>query len=284
MTLVVARRVGQNICVAADTSETNPKLVKQSVLTPVLKVVAVSPRSAVAFAGNIPLAYQAIARIRREVRDTSGHVELASLLLEEHRRGALGTDYLICTLTPEACISKISEGRVHSDLDAAYVGRQDAFAAFQRLQAEQKPFDFGERDERSSFRDAQMGQAFAMRGLVGSFEYEDVAGFAMQIASSRDRTFSYLMSSTTELRAETFDATPTTLQGSSAEEGAYSATVLTTRSHEPFVGIYFFEASFGVVLDARGEPSVTTLRVPRSAFVGAVLEQFGVNLSGIGFG
>ena len=283
MTLVVARRVGQNICVAADTSETNPKLVKQSVLTLVLKVVAVSPRSAVAFAGNIPLAYQAIARVRREVRDPSSHAELVNLLLDEHLRGAAETDYLICTLTPEACVSKISDRRVLGDLDAAYVGRQDAFAAFQRLQAEQKPFAFGERDERSSFRDAQMAQALAMRGLIASLDYADVAGFAMQIASSREQTFTYLMSSTTELRAETFDAAPTTLQGSSAEEGAYSATVLTTRSHEPLVGVYFFEASFGVVLDARGEPSVTTMRVPRNAFVGAVLEQFGVTLSGIGF-
>jgi hypothetical protein len=283
MTLVVARRINQDISLIADSLSSDPKQILQSPLAGVLKIIILSPTTAIAFSGSIALAETAITRSRRVVSNLNDHTALTNFFLTEHMQMNQETDFIVCTLEPAACISRISGGELHADVLAAYIGNSAAFSAFQHVPKSTHDWSHIDHD-RQQFVALTHQQSCAMSEIISSRQFNDVGGFQIRVAS-KGRAFRYWQSSYMELRTETFDATPTLLGASTAQAGAYSASVLTSDLPFPIVGVHFHEPSFGVVFDwSDGHQVSRILQVTHMQFVDEVQRRFGVTLQGLRFG
>lgn len=287
MTLVVARTTSNQICLVSDTQVTKPLDLVQSPLAAALKIVPLSRTTAVAFAGDLRPAAEALSRIRSAIQSLTDHDSVSEYLHGEHLRCSGNTEYLVCALGPTPRITKIADGAIARNLAAAHLGNRSAFSEFQREYLSLKdfePFQHFPSDVRP-FLEMQHRCQCAMSSVIDSKRFIDVGGFAVRLCSHAGQ-FRFLASARTELRGTTSSAAPVPLTLSTAAEGAYSTSILIPEDvTAPLVGIHFNEGRFGIVLEWSNGP-VAHRVVDRDVdeFGAEVYGSFGVALRGVRHG
>ena len=130
MSLVVARKLGERICMVADSKVTDPRESRTNHLHQLLKIVAVSSDCAVAYAGSVDGAHMALQELLTSsiARD---HEVVCQLLLKSQKDCRQSVDFIVGSLQPTARLARISGGKICPDLPAAWIGDADAFTSYQ---------------------------------------------------------------------------------------------------------------------------------------------------------
>ena len=132
MTLVVARRAGDALELASDLRVTDELDIRRGYPFGILKIVSLGPELAVAFAGGVDLALDAL----ESVSATPGldHDKVAAGLVPFSIRGTLPPDFIVASTNPVA-ISRVSAGAIEAGLHTAHIGDPAAFNRYQEIVA-----------------------------------------------------------------------------------------------------------------------------------------------------
>ena len=131
MSLIVARKEGNQLCIVSDTKLTYPahetRNHKTSPEEGVIKTVILNSQLAVAFAGDIDFAEKALQQI-------NGSIQLPAILhilKQHHDASCQQTDFVVCQVDPDPVIYKIANGQC-SEEEFAGLGDLKAYGHFQR--------------------------------------------------------------------------------------------------------------------------------------------------------
>lgn len=288
MTLVVARKIDDTLVIVSDSKVTDDAMLHPSLLNGALKTIVVSSTLCVSFAGNVPLATEALAEvITGSIRDRD---DLIVHLLKCHRQCSGACDFLIACHKPPILLARVTEGRCETDLQTTWIGDHTAFEAYQEKLATDP---FAQSTARYAGSD-EMAVASRMQGAlsaviadglhpsVGNFVITARSGTLANSGFRYDRrafgSGFHPVASTTE---------PTSLMRSvGVEGGSFHYSVLTpTARGIGAIAVHIVEPRLGVLLHPKGswEPRIWR-DVNTVDLINNVAEQFGLAVDGFRYG
>lgn len=131
MTLVIAKRDGNDLFMVADSKLNDPKNLENNPANSILKIAILHPQVKLAYAGVIHYAEQVI----RDFYDKNicDLKDLVPLLLTTHIESNQQTDFILATaLNGKAQIISIKDGNLEYDIDNAWIGDARAFSVYQQ--------------------------------------------------------------------------------------------------------------------------------------------------------
>ncbi|SRR6266542_6581371 len=130
MSLIVARKQGNQLAIVSDTKLTYPnediKGQKNNPSEGVIKTVIINPNLCVSFAGDIDYAEKAI----KELNNNHSIEETIKILEKYHNRSDYKTEFLVCAGKPSPIIHKIKVNE-SKDVHSSWIGDIKAFSSFQ---------------------------------------------------------------------------------------------------------------------------------------------------------
>lgn len=286
MSLIVVRIIeADEIRVVSDTKITNYKAIHQTPLNGMMKCIVISSTCCVCFAGNVGLAQNAIEPILK-IQEIDGDT-VAENLLQAHRNGNRGTDFIVAVTEQRPTVYRIADGEIEST-QSTWIGDQPAFNAYQEqyYSLAQAPFGGFIAEEAATF-DVIRRMSEAFKSVLENPTYGSVDDFCITVTSKpveRDG-FRYLasvagfgfqpVSNTTD---ETSIFRPLGVEG-----GSYVYSVLTPKqSGVGVIGVHFLEGRLGALFYPRAQWDPILFRNTTIAdFIQKVSQRFGFTIDGI---
>lgn len=258
MSLVVARRIGDDVSLIGDTHLKNDYGYHAGWIEGVAKVMVLRPDLAFGFAGDVAVAESAIKSCTGVLLSGSWQ-EFVLKLLEVHKQSSAATDFIVVKLDP-IDIVQIKNGYAES-VDFAWIGDHCAFNAFQShlgsIKGEiPRSSMLAESVEASSQETAVMESRLlnAMHAVIDDRSIDSVAGFALRISSFKRgfRYAEYLKSMSGHIDVDTLKYSNAQKRSfGTAEGGHYTVYSTSCFDHLRLYPILFWpEASMGVLFHA----------------------------------
>jgi len=285
MSLIVARRIDNEVRIITDTKITDDLILHQTLLGGKLKCVVVSPTCCVCFAGIVALAEEALSPILDgEICDRQ---RITTHLLQHHRASKGEIDFIVASLDePVAAIDRITEGELEMNLISAWIGDQPAFNTYQRCYHADLGRSAASVSLEESFEIAsRMSDAF--KAVIEDHRHASVGDFALTVTSrpAQSDGFRYLCrAGAFGFRSVSNTTTPTSLlQSLGAEGGSFHYTVLVpTIAGVGAVAVHLLEGKVGAFFYPAQCWSPTVFKnVGVDQFVQAIARRFGVNVDGV---
>lgn len=126
MTIVVARRFGERICVLADTMISDPNQPRPNIIPGQLKAIVISLTISIAYAGSVVLGIKAARDCRSAVLKGAGLAEIIGILRGHSEDGHC--EFLVASHESGAQIFKIRNGAQTAAQDQHWIGDSAALA------------------------------------------------------------------------------------------------------------------------------------------------------------
>ena len=284
MSLVVARRIADEVRIISDTKISNPLALHQTPLTGALKCIVVSPTCCISFVGNIYIAEGALTPLLQGAISTRR--ELTSYLLGQHRQHGCQTDFIVTTVGEATAVDRISMGSLEEGLPSAWIGDVEAFEAYQAnyhttLTRRQASPYFDER-----FRIAG-AMSDALDAVIDDSGIESVGDFTVSVSSqpAQGDGFRYLsraFGSGFKPVANTTEETSLT-QSVGVEGGSYHYCLLVpTAAGVGALAVHIREARLGILFfPARSWTSILLKGLDVKSFIHEIRARFGITFDGL---
>lgn len=122
MTVVLARRFEDSICILSDTMISDAGSGKENAIPGRLKIVMLAPDFTVAYAGHADPALHAIKEARRVLIESGPDIAIEHLRAATENRGPADFDFLVALHRPEAELRRVWGGIASDNLDQAAIG------------------------------------------------------------------------------------------------------------------------------------------------------------------
>ena len=281
MTLVVARKTGNEIRMMSDARILYPDQLSNSPLKGALKLVATND-VCIGYAGNYHAALDSIRNIRK--RHLLDYGEVIEALFNTHLESNGDVDFIVATYTPTLKLIKISNGSVELDLEVAWVGDPDAFSEYQSLYHSATPpkseFENKEKVERYEVA-SRMGDALGQ--LIKEKKHESVGDFTISVRSSSEG-FKYLgNASVFPVSQEIPSGVATKIKFGTAAQGGYAYSVLCSQSSNTgAIGVHFYQGNVGALYHPlKCDEAIVYSDVTFDQFKESVLNDYGFKIDGI---
>lgn len=285
MSLVIAKIVDGRIRIESDSHLYNPPsqrqnpLDKKNHLDAILKVIIVSPRLTICFAGDVQNAHVAIGKIIRLVSErTIASREIAENVLKEHLRFNRSVDFILAsTVSNILQIYRISDGTIASNLDSAWIGDPSGFELFQK--------HFHDQNTIQTASDSRERFAHAFDAVMNANQLNTVGSFKITISSDRENgIFKYLFSGISDVRIKVAEEDAGQQVFSDSASGGYTMVqVSTSRSDAPALAVFIYQIGAGLLFYP--SCSLTAIRINHqssiSEFIDEIRRQYGIELQGM---
>lgn len=281
MSLVVARKTGNEIWMSSDARICRPNNLRSGPLTGALKLVLTN-NVCVGYAGCYHSALDCLRRIRNQC--LRGSEEILAALLDTHKATGGEVDFIVATYSPSPSITRITNGTAELNLDAAWIGDPTAFAEYQRLYHSASPIVVeknGKEDAKKCETASRMREA--MSQLVREGGFSSVGEFVISARSSLDG-FTYLGGALVFPATQTIPSgVSTPLRFGTAQEGGYGYSVLWPSSPNiGVIGVHFFPGDIGALYHPlEYDAAKVYSQVTFEQFTQAVAREFGIELVGL---
>jgi hypothetical protein len=284
MSLVIAKIIDGRIIMESDSQLSTSNSFKQNPISTVLKVIIISPRVVVSFAGDVKSAHEALGEVFSMLRknpETSPE-DISSALLKVHlvhvHDGGSVDFILAISDMNNPKLYKTSMGETNLEANSAWIGDYDGFELFQNLY-NTSPSD--ELDYPAKCR--KFTKAF--NGVISAREIPSVAGFNISVSSSGETgLFKYLISGEIGVPVQTIPAgTESRVAFGDAAMGGYSASIIASNADDtPAMAIYFEQLKFGLLFIP--SYSLDAIRINELSgldFIQEVCQEYGIELTGM---
>jgi hypothetical protein len=283
MTLVVARLIDGAVRIVSDWQVTYPDNRPSGPLRGTIKAFPLSKGVALAFAGSVQPAFDAICQLPPGIAP----LEVADRLAPVTLGGA--TEFLTAS---ESAIHVVREGHVAMNQTVAWLGDHDAFDSYQRHYHRQLWFTLPPSPVMSGEgNDAVVRMSIGFSAVLADDRFPSVKGFPVTLSAgfSSVSGFHYLPVTA----AFGLNAVPTGVSGEfslmnpqSAEQGGYAYSVLVpVDSGVAAIGAHFLQGEFGALFrPGHLAPTATIKAASTQEFIDIVERNHGIRLSGILWG
>jgi hypothetical protein len=292
VTLIVARVLDGGVRIVADSQLSYGEETRfQTPFRGTLKVLALSPRTAVAYSSShADFAVRAVhdaVRVTHESLQTVDARKLATALREHTATD--DHEFLVASATT---IHVIRSNTVLMDQPAAWIGDHAAFTQYQRLYHEHQVASVARADARAAAGfpfsySVRTAMADALAGVIADASFPAVGGFSVALAAdgARPDGFRYLPHS------GGFDFQPvfgigapqSALRSKSVGQGGYNYSLLVPVSAGvPAIALHLVQGRIGVLFCPleRTDPVVVE-DVDASTFMASVRRDYGIELTGM---
>jgi len=273
MSLVVARIFNGQFEIHSDSRLTRQADLHPSQLTGILKTVLFDSKTCISFAGGVDDATEALSKVFEF--DDLPISNLIEILLGANIKSINQTDFIVASiLTGDSKLYKITNGKVETELQSAWIGDYEAFNYFQSKLLELP----GKDRTRTSIGDS-------FKQVLNNGNFPTVGDYHIHVVARGNR-FEYNHSISINLGPQTLTLQPNvlkTLPDGTAGNGSFSMNYMVSNDEgKQAVGVHYGHGRFGVLLYPRCSLSPKVIRdVSCSEFACAVQKQFGVALTGI---
>ncbi len=236
MSLVVAGYENKSMVIVSDTKLTYPNYMHNSLKNHInsgtiehgiLKLVVVSEKICVAFAGEVEYAENAI----KEINPDASIQYIQRVLEENHQKSAGKTDFILCSNLGQQIIHVIKDGKIEV-AGQAWIGDKIAFERFQE----------GRIGGKKSI-------ASALDDVISDETITTVGGFNVSVGIDSGKfSFGFSMKVSREPMIATITAGKPYLIGhGTAENGAYTLTFIGSSANYQHVAFHIKQGNIGVV-------------------------------------
>lgn len=282
MTLIIAKKIDENISFISDSKITDINEVRNNILTSNLKVFILNKKTCLAFAGNVYFAEKFLKHFYSlKIYNLHYLLQYCCLLNRESNNSiefALG--YINEMEKPE--LYKIKNGTVENNLQNLWLGDHLAFEKYQ--------FFFHNIQENLN---TKMKMNFAFKDVIENEDIETVGNFMISASSWKPQGFNENIFTYDCQHASTIMYLPSVklkpfetklMQVVSDENGGFSETYLTSLTIDlPAIAIYFHVGKFGVLFCSsinHNKPIVIYDKNDGKTFVNHVKQKYGITLEG----
>lgn len=281
MTLIVARKTGNEIRMCSDAKITYPDNLRNNPLKGALKLITTNDLC-IGYAGNYHVALEAIREVRKQ--NLTDYGQATDFLFKAHKDSDMSVDFIIAVYLPTLMLIKISEGSVDMDLDSTWIGDSDAFSEYQKLYHLASPTtsEAGNEQETKKYEVASR-MTEALGQLVREKKYESVGDFTVSVLCS-DKGFRYLGNAMVfPVSQEIPPGVATKLKFGTAQQGGYSYSVLESRTPNlGAVGVHFFQGNIGALYHPlESDEAIIYSTVTFEDFKQAVMKDYGIKIDGL---
>lgn len=247
MTLVVARKIKDNIRIFSDTKRSDVSDVLKGVKRNILKTIILNEEICVSFAGRIGWATNAICQLRKTSLSVD---EVQNYLLRQNIESVDEVDFIVASLSREPSITKISGGIVESGLDQCWIGNKDAFNTFQKhFHSIKNPNIDGISKDQVEISNTLYRMKVAFERLVEQGKHSDVGEIYIETASL-PTGFCYIPRSISFSGSK--EIFPNVSGGPKeyfASLGSYTYSILTPESSGiGIIGVHYYPGEVGILL------------------------------------
>lgn len=244
MSLVVAKREGNEIYIVSDTKlsrplETYPELLTAPPDKGIIKSVIINEHICISFVcDDIDVAEIAIRECRKIYNNVS---KILNYLLELNIEKNNEIEFIVCiSLGP---IQEIYEVRIGKKQKTPYcwIGSQKAYSIFQEKLHEWKP---GEKKKPSDL-------SIGMDGVIKSGKDETVNGFTIAV-TNRNSFFEYVANVSMAIVPQTIQGNHVITHGT-ASEGGYTLHIFPSKNRYDVLAIHILQGNFGILYEIEKE-------------------------------
>ena len=283
MTLIVARRVGENIRIDSDSRLTYVYKSTNPFFDGVLKCVIFSPYLCIAYAGLVidgtgrNIINQLFERIKNITDSNEPDItKVTQLIFSFHLKIDKETDFIVAFSGQEKKLIKISNGNLTNGLDNCWIGSKDAFNSFQ---------EYYHADNDESVFNKMM---FAFRKAINSYgRHNEVGGFQLTVGNGGGY-FRYLINSSVHTRGdmhqfEGHEGIENRVGIGDIEEGSFAVVSLSSEVKEkPAIAAYFPHINKGTLFCAG--LSINGINISSStitSFIDEIYNKYNIVLHGL---
>jgi len=242
MSLIVAKREGENICIVSDTKltypdEKHPKLQNAAPDKGVIKSVIINEHVCISFAcDDIDEAEKAIRVCRELYNDT---INMLKHLNKTNKETNGKTEFLVCVTLPRMNkIYEIKDFKI-TETPYAWIGSKEGYNVFQEMMHLEKA-KFKREDNILS------DLSSAMSEVIKSGKEPNVNGFSISISNAGNR-FNYNNYLSIELVPKTYYGSNHVITHGTAAEGGYSVKIFSPENRYDIVTVYIVQSGFGII-------------------------------------
>jgi hypothetical protein len=275
VSLVIGRVTRSGVRLSCDSQVTDPLQPRNNLIPGRLKLIVLSSKLCVGFAGQLYIAMNSIGEVARltDVR------EIARVLLERHRETGEAADFLVAALEPPT-LTKVAAGQLFSGGTQYWIGDSDATRVLgQHYDAAAEPKS-GNAVEIAA---AKLIQAF--EATIMDPRAPTVGGLVFSVATDRDG-LRYAPAANVFFPPQSVPSgVEVPLRFGGAAQGGYAYSIYTPkRVGVPIVGVYFLQGRCGLIYRPLvEEDAVWVTEVSQEEFRQRALDEFGVTITGITF-
>lgn len=295
MSLIVARKSGNQIAIVSDTKLTFPnhetKNLKENPSEGVIKSIILTDNVCISFAGEIEQAEEAFA----EIDEKNSFEEVIEILYKHHTISKQKTEFLVCSGKPEPLIHKIKNGEsktVHS----SWIGDIQAFNCFQaNLMGTKKTSKKQNKISNKSIPGVHLSgidlsyeidmknelfskMSSAMDEVIEDSSIKSVGGFKVIIVFKE--TFDFIKYGKLYRGNVNIPlAGGHAIGHGNAEEGAYSINFIGASNDKQIIGLHILQGNFGIVYKRKNKglliPEI--LNYDEVDFIDFILEKYNMS-------
>jgi hypothetical protein len=263
MSLIVARKEGNQIAIVSDTKLTYPnheiKGQKESPKEGILKTIILSTNLCVSFAGEIEHAENAL----REIENNCNFNEVVEILYKYHKISNHQTEFLVCSANPNPIIHKIKDNE-SKEVQTSWIGDRDAFNSFQESMMGTKKGTKSENQNQTKSKagivitemdlsfevDMQVNlfskMSSAMDAVIENENIASVGGFKVTVIYKEKFNFGKY-GKLYRGNVELFGNSSHVIGHGSANEGAYSINFIGSSNDYKTVALHVRQGNFGLI-------------------------------------
>jgi hypothetical protein len=282
MTLIVARKIGNEIRMYADAKLSYPGRLNNNPLKGALKLIVVND-VCIGYAGDYIAAVDSLRNIKKLKLTDFG--EIIHILLETHKQSNCEVDFIVATYIPSIKLMKIANRRVDLDVDSTWIGNSEAFSEYQSIYhtLPPPPITEGYTEEESVHSEIISKMSDALATIVREGMFSSVGEFTISVRSSVSG-FKYLGNSMAFIVPQTIPSgVETTLKFGTAQQGGYAYTVMTpNESRIGAIGVHFNQGSLGALYHPlESDEPIIYSNVTFEKFKASVSNDYGFKIDGV---
>ena len=281
MTLIVARKTGNEIRMYSDARISYPDQLRNSPLKGALKLITIND-ICIGYAGNFHVALDSIRKIRKLNLNDYGQV--IESLFEAHNESNSDVDFIIATYRPTLMLIRITNGIVEMDLDSTWIGDPEVFSKYQELYHSVTPVKSEvESEEQDQQYEVASRMGDALGRVVREGKYESVGDFTISVRSSVEG-FKYLGNAMVfPVSQEIPSGVATKIEFGTAQQGGYAYSILWSQT--PNVGaiaVHFYQGNVGALYHPlERDEAIVYSEVTFERFKELVENDYGFKIDGI---
>jgi len=282
LTLIVARKIGNEIRMYADAKLLYPGRSSSNPLKGALKLIVVND-VCIGYAGNHIHAVDTLRSIKKSKLIDFG--EIIQVLLEAHKQSNGEVDFIVAAYIPSIKLIKIAGGMVDFDVDSSWIGDSNVFSEYQKYYhtLALPPKTEGCNEEESACYEIMSRMSDALGTIVREGKFSSVGEFTISVRSSSSG-FKYLGNAMSFIIPQTIPSgVPTTLKFGTAQQGGYAYTVMTpNNSSVGAIGVHFYQGNLGALYHPlESDEPIIYSKVTFEKFKALVSNDYGFEIDGV---
>ncbi len=282
LTLIVARKIANEIRMYSDARLSYPDQLKNSPLKGALKLVSIND-VCIGYAGTYTVAIDALRHIRDNKLNDFG--EIVEYLSNINIQSNCDVDFLVATHIPSISIIKIANKEVEFDTSSTWIGDAEAFSEYQRiyhtLPSPPKNEEFS--NEENEKYEIMTRMSDALSTLVRENTFDTIGDFTISVRSSNSG-FIYLGNAMANIVSQSIPSEiPTTLKFGTAQQGGYAYTVMTPISTNiGAIAVHFHQGNVGALYHPlKKDEAIVYSNVTFENFKESVNNDYGFKIDGV---